>query len=324
MLFNLFGKKENPLGEQQYEYVRIIDGNAYTITVDLTHEEAFLERKTYANIIVVAFTLLKVEGEHDRLTDSLLDLSKSLRSITKAIFVGTIRDTSMLIGYIATINPVEEASVIELLGKHKQSYTVALSSDPGWVFLTPTLYPTAAERQHMSNIGLVSLVKAEQGHDAIPPNGVEHSLAFKNIESGKSLLKDVEPVGYYQIGMQSTQDRTYPLMFVLGKRCDITLNEINAQTDYLIGLVEKYNGRYDGWQAHQLPDRSTGSTAVSTPVSSAAPAPIAAVPVAPASTSTPTSAPLPTPAPAADPFVMPPATVTPPAPTPPPAIPPAA
>lgn len=296
MLFNLFGKKENPLGEQQYEYVRMIDGNAYTITVDLTHEEAFLERKTYANVIVVAFTLLKVEGEHERLTDALLGLSKSLNAITKAVFVGTIRDTSMLIGYIATINPVEEASIKELLGKHKQTYTVTLSSDPGWVFLTPTLYPTAAERQHMSNVGLVSLVKAEQGQDAIPPNGVEHSIAFKNIESGKSLLKDVEPLGYYQIGMQSTQDRTYSLLFVLGKRCEITLSEINTQTDYLIDLVEKYNGRYDGWQAQQLPDRE-GVSVAPTPVS--------------------------TPAPAVDPFVMPTATVIPPAPTPPPIIPPA-
>lgn len=318
MLFNLFGKKENPLGEQQYEYVRMIDGNAYTICVDLTHEEAFLERKTYVNVIVVAFTLLKVEGEHDRLTDALANLSKELGSITKAVFVGTIRDASMLIGYIVTINPVEEASIKELLGKHKQTYTVALSSDPGWVFLTPTLYPTAAERQHMSNIGLVSLVKAEQGQDATPPNGVEHSLAFKNIESGKSLLKDVEPVGYYQIGMQSTQDRTYPLMFALGKRCDITLSEINTQTDYLIGLVEKYNGRYDGWQAHQLPDREGVSAP---PVSAPAPVPTAAAPVAPAPIPAPT--PAPTPAPAVDPFVMPAATMTPPAPTPAPTIPPA-
>ena len=292
MLFNLFGKKENPLGEQQYEYVRIIGGNAYTITVDLTHEEAFLERKNYANVIVVAFTLLKVEGEQERLTNALARLAKDLGSITKAIFIGTIRDTSMLIGYIATVNPVEEASIKELLGKHKQVYTVALSSDPGWVFLTPTLYPTAAERQHMSNVGLVSLVRAEQGQDATPPNGVEHSIAFKNIESGKSLLKDVEPLGYYQIGMQSTQDRTYSLLFVLEKRCDITLSEINTQTDYLIGLVEKYNGRYDGWQAQQLPDRE----GISTPAS--------------------------TPAPAVDPFVMPVVTVTPPAPTAPPTIPP--
>ncbi len=315
MLFNLFGKKENPLGEQQYEYVRMIDGNAYTITVDLTHEEAFLERKTYANVIVVAFTLLKVEGEYERLTDALLGLSKSLNSITKAVFVGTIRDTSMLIGYIATINPVEEASIKELLGKHKQVYTVALSSDPGWVFLTPTLYPTAAERQHMSNVGLVSLVKAEQGQDAIPPNGVEHSIAFKNIESGKSLLKDVEPLGYYQIGMQSTQDRTYSLLFVLGKRCEITLSEINTQTDYLIGLVEKYNGRYDGWQAQQLPDRES----VSVPPAPT-PVPAAPAPVAPAPTVAPT--PVPTPVPAIDPFVMPAATVTSPAPTSSPTIPP--
>lgn len=224
----------------------------------------------------------------------------------------------MLIGYIATINPVEEASIKELLGKHKQVYTVALSSDPGWVFLTPTLYPTNAERQHMSNVGLVSLVKAEQGQDAIPPNGVEHSIAFKNIESGKSLLKDVEPLGYYQIGMQSTQDRTYPLLFVLGKRCDITLTEINTQTDYLIGLVEKYNGRYDGWQAHQLPDREGVSTP---PVAVPTPVPTAATPVALAPTVAPT--PVPTPVPAVDPFVMPAATVIPPAPTPPPTIPPA-
>lgn len=249
MLFNLFGKKENPLGIEQYEFERTIDGKTYDIAVDLSHEQFFLEKKTHDDVVVVAFMLLRIVGEHERLTSALLGLTKGLCSITKAVFVGTIRDSAVLIGYIATTNPVEEASIRELLGTHKQVYTVTPANDPGWVFLTQTLYPTAVERQHKNNLGLIALVKTEQGKDAVAPSGVEHSLVFKNIESGKGFLKETEPLGYFQIGMQSVQDRTYPLLFVLRKPCTITLKDIDTQTDFLITLADKHQGRYEGWQA---------------------------------------------------------------------------
>lgn len=247
MLLNLFGKKEYPLGTEQYEFVRTIGTETFTILVDMKYEEAFLLRKTHATMIVIAFTGEDASKKIDELSTHCKHLIKNIKVLKKAVLVGMVQGDKVVIGYIMTESLVPESIITEALTT-SIPYTITFAADPDWTFIRETLFPSDAERQQMNNKNLLALLAVEQGDNATAPTSIEHTVGFKAIETINGFSTQIESAGYTRGEIRNTKDKTYPFHFLFYKQGTITLPEVTAQTNSLIQLATTYNGHYEGWQ----------------------------------------------------------------------------
>jgi hypothetical protein len=195
------------------------------------------------------------QSEKDLIAKTAQDLLNELVANTKAFFLGTIYGEGKAMLYYATLQPVEEAIVLRGIQGCALPHAVNWAEDSHWEFIKNTLYPSDKEVQYLANITMLDLVKFEHDKksEQPAPHGAAHTLFFADSESGFRLGEELKTLGYYPIGqVQSVKGDTKLHFYMeMGKDCPMELSAINEQTDMLIDIAKKYNGRYDGWQAIQ-------------------------------------------------------------------------
>jgi uncharacterized protein (TIGR01619 family) len=121
-----------------------------------------------------------------------------------------------------------------------------------WEYYYNFLYPSKYQKEHMANRKVVdSLVS--HGDKLEESRKVEHWLYFNNGIKMKLFVDEIQKMGYNIESINNKLDEEVGKYMLIISRIELVdYNSINKVTDFLLEILKKYEGEYNGWETYVI------------------------------------------------------------------------
>ncbi|MEL6625393.1 MAG: DUF695 domain-containing protein [Bacteroidota bacterium] len=232
-----------------------VEGKLASIMLDLSlHGIAPLSQRNC--LIQVAVDLidpdergLTIPSEAEKLFVMEDMLAEQLAQTLQGLYVARSTSDGKRIFYFYAAAMVGFQGIVdEVLGSFSEySYGSQAFSDPDWAMYTQFLYPTIHELHSILNRRALDQLRAQgMGMDQV--HTLHHHFEVENETHRLAILRKAKEKNFRAIKRPSD-----PASILVLKRDDqLSTEELEKVTAYLLNLAEKHDGVYKGWQAAMM------------------------------------------------------------------------
>ncbi|WP_026688786.1 DUF695 domain-containing protein [Alteribacter aurantiacus] len=244
------------MSEHWGHYFGLMDNEPASVVLDMeVSEEVDPKEFKYAFVINIS---LKCPNEDGFATD---DEAEALNEIETA-FNEFVRDRNyVFVGRITCsgerdlffyYNKVDKQVLFEatkryLDPEHYKYNVYSIDEDEPWEIYYTSLYPNLYQLQHMGNADVVEALE-ESGDPLEVARKVEHWLLFEDSRLMDKFTRRIKKEGFIIEEKSRRTDENDKYTLVISRNDKVDLDSMNEITDFLIDLLEDYNGEYDGWE----------------------------------------------------------------------------
>jgi hypothetical protein len=131
-------------------------------------------------------------------------------------------------------------------------------NDPEWKGYRESLYPNPMGMTEILTVQTVRMMQAG-GDDVTRSRPVRHWSSFKSSTDAASFVDRVAREGYSRISSTENPSLERPFVVIVGRDDALDPRFSRDSVGWLFNRASECGGKYDGWQAENLSQPSTGA-----------------------------------------------------------------
>ncbi len=234
-----------------HAYITDIEGQPASVAVDAAAAEC--DRKKLRHLIVLRVQAAELRDNAFPSQEDFESVYALEEQIEKRLagldtrYVGRLTVSGLFFLHFYSARPDEHVRIIEELAVAEagRGGSVGVRDEPDWASYSNVLYPSSVQWQQIGDEQVLAAL-GKEGDDLAVARQIDHWFYFETVEARDAVAEVLADDGF-SIDEKLAPSEEKPHRVLRVSRSDVPA-EITVVTSHLLGLADKYGGKYDGWE----------------------------------------------------------------------------